>query len=56
MALTSSRIISTRSATFGHVIAPGETLYYQWWIRDSGGSPCGAESNTSNGYAVTWSA
>ncbi len=47
-------VISSRSASFGHPIAAGETLYYQWWFRDVNGSPCGTESNTSNGYAITW--
>ena len=46
--------ITTRSASLGHPITPGETLHYQWWIRDPGGSPCGDESNTSNGYSITW--
>ena len=46
--------ISARSASFGHTILAGETLYYQWWFRDSNGSPCGTESNTSNGYMITW--
>jgi len=47
-------VITTRSAAFGHPIAAGETLYYQWWFRDAFGSPCGNESNTSNGYMITW--
>jgi hypothetical protein len=47
-------VITTRSAAFGHTIVAGETLYYQWWFRDSGGSLCGAESNTSNGLEITW--
>ncbi len=51
---SSPMMISTRSANFGHPISPGETLYYQWWFRDVGGSPCGTESNTSNGYGITW--
>jgi hypothetical protein len=37
-------------------VSAGETKYYQWWIRDPAGSSCGAESNTSNGYMVTWTA
>ena len=36
-------------------VSPGETKYYQWWFRDPGGSPCGDEGNTSNGYMITWS-
>jgi len=51
---SSPQVITLRSASFGHVIVPGETLYYQWWIRDPGGSPCGNENNTSNGYMITW--
>ena len=35
-------------------VGAGETKYYQWWIRDPAGSTCGAESNTSNGYKITW--
>jgi len=46
--------ITARSSTFGHAITPGETLYYQWWFRDGNGSVCGNESNTSNGYEITW--
>jgi len=53
---SSPSVITTRSASFGHTIVAGETLYYQWWFRDTNGSPCGAESNTSNGYMVTWGA
>ncbi len=51
---SSPAVITTRSASFGHTISAGETLYYQWWFRDSDGSPCSTESNTSNGYEVTW--
>jgi len=51
---SSSMVVTTRSASFGHAISAGDTLYYQWWIHDAGGSPCGTESNTSNGYAITW--
>ena len=47
-------VISDRSATLGYTITAGETLYYQWWFRDTAGSPCGNENNTSNGLAVTW--
>ena len=51
---SSSTVISARSAALGYAISPGETLYYQWWVRDANNSPCSTESNTSNGYAVTW--
>ncbi len=51
---SSPAVITTRSASFGHTIVAGETLHYQWWFRDVGGSPCGNESNTSNGYTITW--
>jgi len=51
---SSPAVISTRSASFGHPIAAGETLYYQWWFRDAAGSPCSSESNTSNGVMITW--
>ncbi len=51
---SSPAVISARSAAFGHPISAGETLYYQWWFRDVGGSPCSTESNTSNGYMITW--
>jgi hypothetical protein len=46
--------ISERSATFGHPISAGETLYYQCWYRNVNGSPCGTQFNTSNGYGVIW--
>jgi hypothetical protein len=46
--------ISARSATFGHAIAAGDTLYYQCWYRNPNGSPCGSDFNSSNGLAVTW--
>jgi len=51
---SSPAVITTRSASFGHTIVAGETLYYQWWFRDINGSPCGTENNTSNGYQITW--
>ena len=47
-------LITVRSANLGHPITAGDTLYYQAWLRDAGGSPCGTESNTSNGYEITW--
>jgi hypothetical protein len=53
-ASSSPMVVTTRSATFGHVIAPGETLYYQWWFRDTADSPCATDNNTSNGYEITW--
>ncbi len=35
-------------------VLAGETLRYQWWFLDANGSPCGSESNTSNGYSIAW--
>ena len=49
--------ISARSAALGHVIYPGDTLYYQWWYRDTNNPPCGLgvnDANSSNGYEVLW--
>ncbi len=46
--------VTARSAGLGHPISAGDTLYYQAWLRDASGSPCGTESNTSNGYEITW--
>ena len=43
-----------RSSDLGYDISPGETIYYYWWIRDTAGSPCSTENNSSNGFAVTW--
>jgi len=51
---SSPMVITSRSASLGHAIVAGETLYYQMWFRDADGSPCGTENNTSNGYRVTW--
>ncbi len=47
-------VISVRSAMLGDVLSGGDTRYYQWWFRDTAGSPCGNESNTSNGLQITW--
>ena len=49
--------ITLRSAQFGYAIQPGDTLRYQWWCRDNTNPPCGLglnDSNTSNGYEITW--
>ncbi len=49
--------ISVRSAALGYAIQAGDTLRYQWWYRDNTNPPCGLglnDSNTSNGYEVTW--
>ncbi len=35
-------------------ISAGDTKRYQLWYRNTAGSPCGAEFNTSNGYEITW--
>lgn len=35
-------------------VAPGTTLRYQLWYRDSMTSPCGGGFNLSNGYEVAW--
>ncbi len=50
---TTPVVISQRSAQLGDQLVVGDVRYYQWWYRDSYG-PCGNESNTSNGYMITW--
>lgn len=54
---TSGVVISARSAAVGYTIQPGDTLRYQWWFRDTVSPACGSglnDSNTSNGYEITW--
>lgn len=41
------------SVKAGNVLA-GQTKYYQCWYRSQQNSPCGAEFNASNGFAVLW--
>ncbi len=41
------------SVKAGNVQA-GDTRYYQCWYRNPLSSPCGAEFNASNGYAIVW--
>jgi hypothetical protein len=54
-ALSSPMVITARSAQFNHVIVAGETLYYQWWYRETD-DICqqDEDANTSNGYEITW--
>ena len=56
-ASTRGTVISARSAAMGYTIQPGQTLRYQWWFRTSVNPACGVgvtDSNTSNGYEITW--
>jgi len=41
------------SAKAGNILA-GDTKYYQCWYRNPLNSPCGADFNATNGYAITW--
>jgi hypothetical protein len=43
--------ISTRGG-----VSVGQTKRYQFWYRDSGGSPCHSQFNLTNGYEITWGA
>ena len=48
-------VVTDRSAHFNHVIVAGETLYYQWWIRENADiCQLDDDANTSNGYEITW--
>jgi hypothetical protein len=52
---SSPMVITTRSAQFNHVIQAGETLYYQWWYRETDDiCQLDDDANTSNGYSITW--
>jgi hypothetical protein len=54
-ALSSPMVITARSAQFNHVIQAGETLYYQWWYRETDDiCQVDDDANTSNGYEITW--
>jgi len=35
-------------------VQAGDTRYYQWWYRDTSGSPCGNEFNLSQGFEIVW--
>jgi len=43
----------TSIASSGSVL-PGQVHHYQWWYRDSNGSPCGAGFNLSNSVQIAW--
>jgi len=49
-ASSTSLVLSVKA---GNVL-PGDEKYYQCWYRNTVGSPCGADFNATNGYAVTW--
>jgi hypothetical protein len=36
------------------LIQPGQTWYFQAWHRDAAGSPCGNNTNLSNGLGITF--
>lgn len=45
---------STISVASQGAASAGQTLGYQWWYRDSIGSPCAGGFNLSNAVEVTW--
>lgn len=45
---------SARAYSAVGTVAPGSTLYYQFWYRDAAGVSCGALANLTNGWEVTW--
>jgi hypothetical protein len=45
---------STISIASAGGVSAGETKRYQYWYRDSGGSPCGVGFNLTNGFELVW--
>ena len=45
---------STLTIPIAGGVSPGDTRRYQWWYRDSSGSPCGSGFNTSNAVEIQW--
>lgn len=45
---------STVSLVTAGVIAPGDTVHYQYWYRDPALSPCGSGSNLSSAGTLSW--
>lgn len=45
---------TTSTIAASGAVSPGDVRFYQWWYRDSQGSPCGSGFNLSNGLRIDW--
>lgn len=45
---------STTSISSSGAVQAGDSRAYQFWYRDTGGTPCGSNFNLTNGLLLTW--